>query len=222
MKRFLNLFIAVVLAFAAACPPVCAEEHVEKAFKAPSKFLNIGFAHTTMKQGNSPDISSDLGFSLTSAKTYYLHKPIAGRLRFGIEAAWTHLNYSNYKVNYISMLDPERNESVTIHAAEITIQAGLGINFNICRHSSLHAYFRYAPGVSMMYDSDTFNGGFLNSATGGLLINYRKIGLGVDWRFGTARHKNILGDFTDQDDDSANEKVKVKFNGIRAYIALVF
>ena len=192
MKRFLNLFIAVVLAFAAACPPVCAEEHVEKAFKAPSKFLNIGFA------------------------------PIAGRLRFGIEAAWTDLNYSNYKVNYISMLDPERNESVTIHAAEITIQAGLGINFNICRHSSLHAYFRYAPGVSMMYDSDTFNGGFLNSATGGLLINYRKIGLGVDWRFGTARHKNILGDFTDQDDDSANEKVKVKFNGIRAYIALVF
>lgn len=192
--------------------------------KAPSRFTNVGFAYTNMKQGSSSSVHSDLGFSLSKATTYYLHKPIAGKLLFGIEAVWTDLTYSNYKVNYISLAFPEDNETRTIHTLDYTLQGGLGINYAIVKDVNLHAYARYAPGFSGIYHDSTLMGGFLNSADFGLIANWKFIGLGVDYRFGQSKHKSILPQF-DFDDDSisvTNEKIKTKINGWRFFVSLTF
>lgn len=192
--------------------------------KAPSRFTSVGFAYTNMKQGTSPSIHSDLGFSFNKATTYYLHQPIAGKLLFGIEAVWTDITYSNYKVNYISLAFPEDNETKTIHTLDYTLQAGLGINYAITDNVNLHAFARYAPGFSGIYHDSTLMAGFLNSADFGLIANWNFIGIGVDYRFGQSKHKNILPqlDFDDNTINFTSEKIKTKIDGWRFFVSLTF
>lgn len=42
-----------------------------------------------------PDLKSNYGASFTTGRTFYLHKPIGGFLRFGIDVTWFDLNYTN-------------------------------------------------------------------------------------------------------------------------------
>ena len=77
---------------------------------ARNKFTNIGFSYSKLKQEGMPELKSDIGVNFTKGTTYFLHKPIAHRLRFGIDAVWTDINYSNYKVTYIDPKYPEYPE----------------------------------------------------------------------------------------------------------------
>lgn len=218
LKLLMSLILILLL------PPLCVTAQ-ENIWKAPSKFNNIGFCYTTMSQKDSPDIKSNFGISFNTTRTYYLHKPIAGRLRFGIEIVWCDLTYSNYKVNYISMLNPADSHRETFHVIDYTLQAGVAINFNINSKSSLHGYFRYSPGCTAMHDGDNFKGGFFNGASGGALINYRKIGAGIECRFGQSRIKNISllpEDSEPNVDETPESKVKTNINGLRAYISFLF
>ena len=192
--------------------------------KAPNKFTNLGFAFTNMKQANSKSFHSDLGFSLNKATTYYLHKPIAGKLLFGIDVAWTDITYSNYKVNYIKLSAPDETETSTIHALDITVQGGLGINYAITNNVNLHAFARYAPGVAGIFQDNDLMAGFLNSADFGLLINWKFIGVGFDWRFGQSRHKSVLPqiDLEDASIEYSKEKIKTNISGGRVFLSLSF
>ena len=217
MKSLVRALACVIMMLAVAAPQLRADDNEE--WKAPKKFTSIGYAHTTFTNPNF-EVKSKFGISLNKSTTYYLHKPIANRLRFGIDVVWTDLTYSNYE---LPQADP-READVKMHEVDITVQAGLGINFNITRHSSLHGYFRYAPGFMGVYDSEDFRGGFLNSAIGGVLINYRMIGCGIEYRFGQSKHKALIGNYDEETGYEApsDEKVTSKIKGIRAFVCIRF
>lgn len=201
---------------------------------ARNKFTNIGFSYSKFKQEGMPELKSDIGVNFTKGTTYFLHKPIAHRLSFGIDAVWTDINYSNYKVIYIDPEYPEYPEKTTMHEVEIGVQVGPSVNFNIHRNSELHAYFRYAPSFSGFYNGDEFQAGFGNFFVGGASVSWKFIGAGIEARFGSSKYKQYLslGDFgyddyedtyvEEQEEESGSDKVKTKFHGCRAYITFRF
>ena len=201
---------------------------------ARNKFTNIGFSYSKFKQEGMPELKSDIGVNFTKGTTYFLHKPIAHRLRFGIDAVWTDINYSNYKVIYIDPEYPEYPEKTTMHEVEIGVQVGPSVNFNIHRNSELHAYFRYAPSFSGFYNGDEFQAGFGNFFVGGASVSWKFIGAGIEARFGSSKYKQYLSlsdfgydDYEDtyveeREEESGSDKVKTKFHGCRAYITFRF
>lgn len=201
---------------------------------ARNKFTNIGFSYSKFKQEGMPELKSDIGVNFTKGTTYFLHKPIAHRLRFGIDAVWTDINYSNFKVTYIDPEYPEYPEKTTMHEVEIGVQVGPSVNFNIHHNSELHAYFRYAPSFSGFYNGDEFQAGFGNFFVGGASVSWKFIGAGIEARFGSSKYKQYLSlsdygydDYEDtyveeQEEESGSDKVKTKFHGCRAYITFRF
>lgn len=192
---------------------------------ARTRFTNIGFSAITMKQEGQPKLKSDIGVNLTKGATYYLHKPIAHRLRFGIEAVWADITYSNYKVTYVDLDNPEYNDKTNMHGLEISMQVGPAVNFNVHRNSELHGYFRYAPSFSGFYNGDEFEAGFANFFVGGASISWKCIGVGVEARFGSAKYKSYFsssdeGDFLEG--LSKPGKIKTNFSGCRAYVTFRF
>ena len=202
---------------------------------ARNKFTNIGFSYSKLTQEGMPELKSNIGVNFTKGTTYFLHKPIAHRLRFGIDAVWTDINYANYKVIYIDPAYPEYPDKTTMHEVEVSLQVGPSINFNIHRNSELHAYFRYAPSFSGFYNGDEFQAGFGNFFVGGASVSWKFIGAGIEARFGSSKYKSYfsLNDFGGGDDGtymedeemeerSSSDKVKTKFHGCRAYITFRF
>lgn len=198
------------------------------------KFTNVGFVYSNFEQDNYPKLHSNIGFNLTKGRTYYLHKPIANMLRIGIDAVWSDLSYSNYKVNeYYSLTDETDMAKYTIHEMAIGMQVGPSVTVNLCKRLQMSAYFRYNPSLQCIYN-DGFFAGFGNMFTGGFSVNYGAIGLGVETRFGQSKMKSILnfnsivgGDDEEDDEEvdkssSKSSKITSKFSGVRAYICFRF
>lgn len=205
-----------------------------ESFKAPTKFTNIAFVNTTMKQSGFPDLKSNWGVSLTNGHSYYLHKPINGRLRFGIDVAWIDVNYQNYKVEMLTWEGFQ--EDFTIQEVELGLQLGAGAHYSFNNRMGVHASVRYNPCYSMLYRGDDFQGSFGNFLVAGVSVHYRFIGLGIEGRFGKAKYKSYL-DPDNEDDDSDGSgydapahgaaagkdgKISSKFAGFRAYVSFAF
>lgn len=197
-------------------------------YQPVTSFTNLGFINTRMRQDGFPKLKSNFGLSLEKGHSYYLWKPMNGRLGLGIDAVWTALNYTNYKINMLTQSGDMDNYS--IHEMEVGLQAGLGVNFCITKHLGVHLSGRYFPCYSMLYDGDRFQGAFGNFGIASLSVNYRFIGLGIEARFGRAKYKNILDlDPEDYDLDydegapiEGNKKIKTTFTGFCAFVVFHF
>ena len=88
MKRKITLLLISILTVS-----VCFAQSDDDRWK--KKYINLGFINTTMSQDGLPDLKSNYGVSFTVGRTFYLHRPIGGFLRFGIDATWFDLNYTN-------------------------------------------------------------------------------------------------------------------------------
>lgn len=198
----------------------------EECGKPRGRFTNLGFAYTHLNQEGYPKLHSDLGFSLSKGTTYHLHKPIAGCLRFGIDATWFDLTYENYKVreHYLNDID-----DFSIHHIDLGLQVGPSVTVNLFRRFQAHAYFRYAPTLALMYNNDELQAGFANMFTGGVCVSYGVIGVGIESRFGSSKMNSYFenDDYYDSDSEDwtdaiGSRKVKTKFSGLRAYISFRF
>lgn len=223
MKIFKNILTVAVIAFSSSVNVMASNDQED--MPARTRFTNIGFSATTMKQDGLPKLKSDIGVNLSKGTTYYLHKPIAHRLRFGIEAVWADITYSNYKVTYIDPEYPEYFDKTNMHELEIGMQVGPAVNFNVHRNSELHGYFRYAPSFSGFYNGDEFEAGFANFFVGGASISWKCIGVGIEARFGSSKYKSYFSDSDEGDfleEQSKSNKIKTKFGGCRAYVTFRF
>lgn len=194
---------------------------------ANGRYLDLAFVSANMKQEYAPKLKTDFGFSLIKGNTYYLHKPIAGLLRFGIDATWTDLTYANYKVNEIYTLYDEI-ESYTIHEVDVALGVGVSATVNLFKRFQASAYFRYNPTFQMMLNNSEFQGGFANMFTTGVNATYARVGLGIEARFGKAKTKTYLN-IDDMDgilDGEINfghgRRLSTTLSGIRAYICFRF
>ncbi len=180
------------------------------------KYINLGFINTTMSQDGMPDLKSNYGASFTVGRTFYLHKkPIGGILRFGLDATWFDLNYTNYKIKHITYWETENYQ---YHQGEISMHIGPSITIKPIGKLNIHGYFRYAPSFSALYADDTFYGNYATFFVGGASISYGVIGLGFESRFGDCKYK----DFIISGEDETSFSKRIKNNGYRVYLTFNF
>lgn len=182
-----------------------------------NRFINVGYSSMSIKQGQLPKLSSDIGASLSVGTTYYMHKkPIANCMHIGLDVTWIDLNYTNFK--------PEGQDQV--HKAGIGMQIGPSVTVTPVSKLNLRAYFRYAPTFSASYSGsgsfefDDVNCAYASMFVTGGTISYGFIGVGFEARFGNAKHKSIFrNEYFDYD---SSEKSKANFRGLRAYLSFRF
>lgn len=192
-----------------------AQENGKKA-NLRKKYINLSFTNMKMTQDGFPKLESNYGTAFTVGRTFYFHKkPIAGILRFGIDATWFDINYTNYKIKHITYLNTENYE---YHQADISMHIGPSITINPIGKLNIHGYFRYAPSFSALYMNDTFYGNYATFFVGGVSISYRAIGLGFESRFGDCKYKEF-----GSDSDEVNAiNTKTQYNGWRTYLTFRF
>ena len=90
------------------------------------KYRNLSFVKQEFEPasyfGMDQTLKSNFGAAFTVGRTFYLHKkPIAGLIRFGLDATWFDLNYTNYKLEYRwedNYDEEEEPETSNFHQAE--------------------------------------------------------------------------------------------------------
>lgn len=224
MKRIVLFFVSVLSV--AIC--FAQEDNLRK------KYINLGFVNTTMSQNGMSDLKSKFGVSYTVGRTFYLHKKPIGRvLRFGLDATWFDLNYTNYSTKHIS--DGEE-DNYQYYQGDISAHIGPSVIISPVRNLKIHSYFRYAPSLSAIFTEDKEDKKlYQNYATffvGGVCVSYGFIGFGFESRFGNCKYKesSLLGEigkeFLPNEDSSSGldfaVRNKIKHTGWRAYLTFRF
>lgn len=210
-KHKIILFIVFLLPFVATQ----AQEN-GKETKLRKKYINLSFTNMKMTQDGLPQLKSNYGAAFTVGRTFYFHKkPIAGILRFGIDATWFDINYTNYKIKHITYWDMDNYE---YHQADISMHIGPSITINPVGKLNIHGYFRYLPTFSGLYMNDAFYGNYASFFVGGASISYGVIGLGIESRFGDCDYKEISSD----SEDEVSSKLKTKLSGWRTFLTFRF
>jgi len=177
------------------------------------KYINLSFTNAKMSQDGIQDLKSNYGVAFTVGRTFYLHKPIAQILRFGIDATWFDLNYTNYNIEHITFWGTNKYQ---FHQGEISMHVGPSISFEPIKKFAVHAYIQYAPTFAALYtgDSKTFYGNYASLWVAGGNISFGVIGLGIESRFGKTDYKPFGG--------SESENINSSLSGFRAYLSLKF
>ena len=185
----------------------------EKSKEWRKKVINLSFTNATISQDNVQDLKSNYGAAFTVGRTYFLHKPIGDMLRFGIDATWFDINYSNYEIEHITYWETDKYQ---YHQGEISLHVGPSVTFEPIKKLAIHAYFQYAPTFAMLYtgDSETYYGNYASLRVAGGNVSYKAIGLGVESRFGTINYKSI--------GSSDSEDIDSSLSGFRVFINFKF
>lgn len=180
-----------------------------------NNYINLGGVNTRMSQNGSKDLKSYGGASFTIGHTFYLHKiPVGGILRFGIDATWFDLNYTNYRIKHITYWETDNYQ---YHQGEVSMHIGPSVTIKPVENLNIHAYFRYAPSFSVLYTDDTLCGNYATFFVGGASISYGIIGLGIETRFGDCEYKELWSN-----SEEAVAPSKISHNGWKAYITFRF
>lgn len=61
-----------------------------------TKFFNIAYTNSTLKLEDAVDKKGKFGVGISMGNTYFLHRrPLAGMVKFGLDAVWMDINYVN-------------------------------------------------------------------------------------------------------------------------------
>lgn len=178
-----------------------------------NRYVNFGYANSTMHQGEAPDLKTYGGASFTVGRTYYLHSSIWGFFRFGIDVTWLDVNYASYRIKHI--VSPWVTEEYKYHQGELSVQIGPSLTIRPFGELNIHGFFRYAPAYSVLYADSTLHGGYGTFFVGGGSISYGAIGLGFESRFGTSEYDDILI-------GEAATCGEIGYKGWRAYLTFRF
>lgn len=179
------------------------------------KYVNIGFINGSLEQEGCPELKSNYGAMFSVGRTFYLHKkPIGKVLKFGIDATWFDLSYTNYKIQHITYWETEDKQ---YHQGEVSMHIGPSITINPIDKLSIHGYFRYSPSFFALY-MDDFHYNYSTFFVGGASISYGVIGLGIESRFGECKYK----DWSTYEEDDVSSNNNIKYNAWRAYLTFKF
>lgn len=240
MFRYLNTALSIIFMLTAVCAPA---QESGTSYSTPKQFFNIGFVNSTLKQENFPDLKCDWGATINWGRSYFLHKPIAGRLRFSIDAVWTDLTYSNYKIEMTRHAG--YTDRYQIHTGDIGVGVGAGMHYSFNNRVSARFYARYNPCLSLIYndygelDDESVRASFGNFGVVGIAARYRIIGAGAECRFGRVKYKSFVNrlfgddeydDFYDREDQDGshmgttdkNGRIKSDIMSWRFFISLTF
>ena len=178
-------------------------------YKAPKKYLQAAFNYGKFEQEGFPSLHSDLGGSLTLSQSLWFLKPRSQRFKLGIDFGWLDLDYNYFKVKMIS--EQGGYFRYTFHQGNIGVLAGLGADFHITKSLRIHGRVCYNPALSCDYINEEINYGFASCFATGLMLTWKHIGLGIDFKFGKSKYKNM--DSVD-DEDYENDEIYNESNGL--------
>ena len=197
--------------------------------KRSQKYFHLGFVkHKLETEDGLFSMDSKFGAHLTSGKTYYLHgTPILGLIKIGLDWTYFDLNYTQFESDPMLVEDEEggwEEDKLTVYKAEAGMHFGPSITVFPVKNLKAKAFFRYAPAYSAMYDNqnEEFGSGFGSYFVSGVSVNYGGIGVGIEQRWGSAKHK--VSGLEWSEDGLAIESVKEKFKlkGPRFFVSFAF
>lgn len=177
------------------------------------KFVNFNFTNTQLKLDGEPDLKSNYGGSFTVGRTFFLHRPIGNSVRFGIDATWFDLNYTNYDIEHITYGGTEKYQH---HQGDVSMHLGPSITIAPARKVALHAYGRVAPTLTGLYRGDTEEGswGYSTMWVAGGNISVGPVGVGLEKRWGKTTYKPF--------DTDGSDGQRAETSGYRAYVTFKF
>ena len=202
--------ISLSIAMLFVCMAGFSQEKESKPAKVRGSYFNIGYVNSKLNQDEIGKIENDWGAFFATGKTFYLHKkPILNFIKFGIDATWFDLSYSQYKLE--TLWDEE-----TFHHAEASMHVGPSVTFTPVNGLNISGYFRYAPTFSAIYSTaNNYSLGYATRFVGGASLSYKVFGVGFESRFGKSDLEpfNVL-----LDEDGEGDKVSTRLTGFRVYI----
>ena len=181
-------------------------------YKAPKKYLQAAFNYGKFEQEGFPSLHSDLGGSLTLSQSLWFLKPRSQRFKLGIDFGWLDLDYNYFKVKMIS--EQGGYFRYTFHQGNIGVLAGLGADFHITKSLRIHGRVCYNPALSCDYINEEINYGFASCYATGLMLTWKHIGLGIDFKFGKSKYKNMDSVDDVDDEDYENDEIYNESNGL--------
>lgn len=177
-----------------------------------ARYFNVAFVKQKLKYEDSDySLKSDYGVSLTRGRTYFLHEPLAGLVRFGIDWTMFDLNFAGYSEEYY---DRYEKETIDMYQGEIGMHAGPSVTLSPVSDLRLNGYFRYAPSFACFYDGDDFHYNYGSFFVSGFAVSYRAISVGLEGRWGKSKFE--FGE------DDYKEKIKMKTTGTRFFLSFRF
>lgn len=160
-------------------------------WKNRAKYFNLAYVNQSL---NGPKLGreyiSDMGFSLSWGKTWYLHqRPIANMVKFGLDWSWLDVNYAKYTTS---------GENSGMGQVDVAMQVGPSVTVNPVDRLKASLYFRVSPTYSGISHDDLTHS-YVTFCNFGLTLAWRVLSLGVEFRSGGAEY-NTVGFETDKDD----------------------
>lgn len=189
------------------------KDMTEQDYVMHENYFNFGIMDMTLKQKNAENLKSNYGLSANVGTTFFLHKkPIGGIMRFGLDATWLDVNYTNYRIKHITNAGTDK---YSYHQGEISIHIGPSVSITPDEKWNINAYFRYAPSFSMLYADDAFYGNYATFFVTGASCSYGTIGLGAEARFGNCKYHEF-----DSGDGASIDKAT--YSGWKIYLTYKF
>ncbi len=185
-----------------------------------TKSFNIGLAFNNWKPTGCEAFTPNYGFMMGLTNTYYVHpNPIAGFIKFGIDATWFDLTYSNYKAapGWLNLMEnntrsgawdyDEDGDEIELdhpnlgsHQIDMALGVGVSATFapfyqfdNQLNQLKGKVYCRFLPSMSMMLisepDDTRVNYAFVPYITFGAQFSWKVLSLFVEGRWGSANYK---------------------------------
>lgn len=209
----------------------------EEVWKNRRKYFNIGYVNQTLTHEDVKGLEwkSDYGFSLSSGRTYYLHKrPLFNMLKFGLDLSIPDITYVKYSSPDFFKKEQITNDNDDIvdlgmHQIDLGVHIGPSVTLNPVDHLKLSTYFHFAPSASVVILDDEVNTQYVSFFTFGGAIAYKAISLGVEGRWGSANYKSLsISDEEDFDEGYedvnlfSSDKNRLKTKSVRFYISFRF
>ena len=219
MKKFLLLIVTLFVGLTNVSAQDMEQLESDIIWKDRANYFNLAFVSQTLgtAEGFEYKMKSDWGASISSGKTFYLHKePIAKMIKFGLDWTWFDLNGAGYSIS--SYDDYDGIYESKMYQAEIGMQVGPSITVNPVDELKISAYFRVTPCYSAVYNPEDASifGSYSTFMNVGASVAWRVISMGVEYRGGTAKYKDLSG----YEDDEMN--LKFATSGVRVYIGFRF
>lgn len=213
-----------------------AQQKLDKKIWGKGRFMRLGYSVSETTDEWGPVEKGKYGFFLTKGTTYRLHKkPVAGMIKFSIDAVWFDAQFTKFKapysdVDWTSTFEPiddnrydedEDDEPFDLNIGRMALSFGMGVGPNISvapfaltsikilQPLRASIYFHYSP-TMMLYaksqDGDfELSTAFCNMMNFGGYLTYRKISIGVEGRWGKGKFKPL--DFESMFDNEGGESL---------------
>lgn len=206
-----------------------------------TKFFNIFYTNSTLKLEDAVDKKSRFGVGFNIGNTYFLHRrPLAGMVKFGLDAVWTDINYVNYDKGNFKFSIPNEDDyddfndfdedgdefmsgGLGWHKLDIGIGVGPSVHVapfssfsNGLEHLRAQLYFHFTPSMSILLMSDDdetkAHYGFSPVFNFGGVISWKAIAVGLEGRWCSAKYSDL--DFGDEEEGDEYDAVpEVNGNG---------